>query len=88
MSNNVFKDIPYAQWLENTLQEMVHLPVKGVCLAATTDNGAIYNSYYNVGMTDKITIAGVIQQDAMLDTLSANEYINIEADEEDDDETE
>ena len=47
MYNNVFKDIPYAQWLENTLQEMVHLPVKGVCLAATTDNGAIYNSYYN-----------------------------------------
>lgn len=86
MSNpNDIRNMPYAEWLEKTLQELVQFPVKGICIAATTDNGEYYVNYHNVPMGDKLTIAGLINQDAMLDTLAANGIVSyVEEDEEDD----
>ena len=81
MPNNL-NNIPYAQWLEKTLQELIKLPIKGMCMNAILDNGEAYTAYYNATMLDKITIAGLIQQDAMLDTMAANGFIEYE-DEED-----
>ena len=82
MSNNL-KDIPYTQWLENALQELIKLPVKGICLSAITTTGEAYTNYYEISMMDKLLIAGLIQQDATLDTLAANGFIDY-ADEEGD----
>lgn len=79
--NDVFS-MPYANWLEQTLQELVKFPVKGIAINATTANGEVYTNYYEIPMADKLVISGVIQQDAMLDTLAANGYIEY-ADEED-----
>lgn len=79
--NDVFS-MPYAKWLEHTLQELVKFPVKGIAINATTANGEVYTNYYEISMADKLVISGVIQQDAMLDTLAANGYIEY-ADEED-----
>ena len=78
MPENDFKNIPYAEWLENALRELIKFPVKGICMFATTENGEVYSNYHQVSMMDKVTIAGLIQQDAMLDTLVANEYIENE----------
>lgn len=83
-NNNNLKNIPYAAWLEQALQELIKFPVKGICLNAVTENGEIYTNYYEVPMASKLTIAGIIQQDAMLDTLAANGYIQY-ADEEEND---
>ena len=82
MATNSFTNIPYAPWLENALQELIKLPVKGLCIVATTDRGDIYNNYYNTSMADKLVMAGLIQQDATLDALAANGVIEY-ADEED-----
>lgn len=81
--SNTLKDIPYTQWLENALQELIKLPVKGICLSAITTTGEAYTNYYEISMMDKLLIAGLIQQDATLDTLAANGFIDY-ADEEDD----
>lgn len=75
MSNNNLNNIPYAQWLEKALQELITFPVKGICIVALTDNGEIYNNYHNVNMADKLVMAGIIQQDAMLDTMAASGII-------------
>ena len=75
--------LPYAKWLEDTLQEMIKYPVKGIALNAITDNGEIYTNYYKITMADKLIIAGVVQQDAMFDSLAANGVIDY-ADEEED----
>ena len=80
-SDNNFNNIPYAQWLEQTLQDIIKLPVKGICLNAVLENGETYTAYHNVSMHDKITIAGFIQQDAMIDTLAVNGFIKTEEDE-------
>ena len=84
-TKNNFNNIPYAQWLEQTLQEIIKLPIKGMCLNAILDNGEAYTAYYNATMLDKITIAGLIQQDAMLDTMAANGFIEYADEEEDED---
>lgn len=76
------KEIPYTQWLEETLQNIVKLPVKGICLNVTLADGAVYTDYYNISMNNKLIIAGLIQQDAMYDSLRANGLIK-NADEED-----
>lgn len=77
--------LPYAKWLEDTLQEMIKYPVKGIALNAITDNGEIYTNYYKITMADKLIIAGVVQQDAMFDSLAANGVIDYADEEEDDD---
>lgn len=85
MSNNNPNDIfslPYAKWLEKTLQELVKFPVKGICISATTGEGEVYVNYHNVSMADKLVISGIIHQDAMLDTMAANGMIEYAEDEE------
>lgn len=85
MSNNkptnVFS-LPYAKWLEKTLQELVTFPVKGICISATSNNGEVYVNYHDVSMADKLVISGLIQQDAMLDTMAANGMVEYAEDEE------
>ena len=75
--------LPYAKWLESTLQEMIKYPVKGIALNAITNNGEVYTNYYEITMADKLIISGIIQQDAMFDSLAAAGVIDYE--EEDDD---
>lgn len=84
MPNNNVTSLPYAKWLEKSLQELVKFPVKGICINATTTNGEVYTNYYNMSMLEKLTIAGVVQQDAMFDSMAANgviEYADDEAEE-------
>ena len=81
-NKNDIRNMSYASWLEKTLQELVNFPVKGICIAATTNTGDFYVNYYNVPMGDKLTISGLINQDAMLDTMAANGIIEYEESEE------
>ena len=81
-NTNDIRNMPYAEWLEKTLQELVNFPVKGICIAATTNTGDFYVNYHNVSMCDKLTIAGLVNQDAMLDTMAANGIIEYSEDEE------
>lgn len=79
-------DMPYAQWLEQTLREISSLPVKGIALVGVLDGRDAYSSYYEVPMADKLLLAGIINQDAMMDVLAENgviEYVDDEEIEED-----
>jgi hypothetical protein len=73
--NNNLNNIHYAEFLEKTLQELITMPVKGICLNAVLDDGAIYTAYHSVSMQNKLTISGLVQQDATLDFLKVNGYI-------------
>ena len=78
--------LPYAKWLESTLQELVEFPVKGIAINAITENGEVYTNYYQITMADKLIISGIIQQDATIDSLAAAGYIEYaDEDEEDND---
>lgn len=73
-----FNNIPYAQWLEQTLKDILELPIKGLSLHAVLENGDVYTAYHHVGMNDKLVIAGQVQQDAMTDFLKINNFIKNE----------
>lgn len=75
--------MPYAQWLEEALTNITALPMRTLVILGITEGGDMYNDYYNASIGDKIMIAGLIQQDAMYDSLEANGHIKIEDDEED-----
>ena len=77
MSNSL-SNIPYAQWLETALQEMIKFPVKGICINAVSTDGTVYTNYYKISMNDKLLVAGLLQQDAMIDTLTINGFIKQE----------
>lgn len=81
MSDKKLNELPYAPWLEKALQEMVKFPIKGICLVATTETGEIYNNYFQMSMLDKLTVAGVINQDATFDALAANGIVEYADDE-------
>lgn len=77
-------NIPYAAWLEKNIKDLITSPVKSICVSAVSTDGDVYRDYYNADMLDKITMAGVIQQDAMLDSMAAHGIIEYEDDEEGD----
>lgn len=79
MENIYNKD--YAEFMEEVLQAMVQLPVEGICIITKLQGGAVFTNYFKSNMMDKITYAGVIQQDATLDMLKANKLIKPETEE-------
>ena len=86
-NENDIREMPYAEWLEGALRRISAMPMRTLILIGITEDGDTYNDYYNAAMGDKLMIAGLIQQDAMLDTLEANGYVkSIDDDNDDDDE--
>lgn len=72
--------LPYAEWLEQSLQNIVGKPVQAICIMtkfANTEEGEddIGTGYYNCSVADKLVFAGFLQQDAMLDAMKVNGYI-------------
>ena len=85
-NENDIREMPYAEWLEGALRRISVMSMRTLILIGITEDGDTYNDYYNATMGDKLMIAGLIQQDAMLDTLEANGHIKSMDDEEDEDE--
>ena len=50
-------EVPYAEWLEKSLQAIVPLKPVSLCFAATMPDGEVYTGYYNADATDKAVIA-------------------------------
>lgn len=69
-------DLPYAGWLEQSLQDMVSKPVTSICLITKTSSGEVRCGYFDCSMTDKILFAGYIQQDAMFDAMESTGLID------------
>lgn len=69
-------ELPYAQWLEDALRDMVDFPVESIYIVTKMKDGVTSSTYYNCNMNDKLLFAGLIQQDAMMDTLRVNGYLD------------
>ena len=67
--------LPYAKWLEASLQNVASKPVESICILAKRENGEILTGYYNCNVSDKLLFAGYVNQDAMIDSLHDGGYI-------------
>lgn len=82
---------PVVEWLREVLRDISQFDARGIAVASINKDGDSYLSYYKMNMADKVFISGLIQQDAMLDTLVQNgivSYDESDEDEDDDDEEE
>lgn len=82
--NNDITTKPFAQWLEQTLHDIMDFPVRGIAIALVGDANNTYINYYETSMADKILIAGLINQDANLDMMAAAGLIKYSDDKEED----
>ena len=87
-NSNDITEKPYAKWLEAILRDICAMPMRALAMIGVTEDGDIYNGYYNASAADKILMSGLIQQDAMIDTLEAAGLINGDEEEENDGEEE
>lgn len=80
---------PIVEWLREVLRDISQFDARGIAVASINKDGDSYVSYYKMNMTDKVLISGLIQQDAMFDTLAQNGIVSYdESDEDNDDEEE
>lgn len=85
-NSNDITEKPYAKWLEEILSDICAAPIRALAMIGITDDGKMFNGYYNASVADKILMSGLIQQAAMIDTLEAAGLINtINGDEEEND---
>ena len=76
---------PIVEWLREVLRDISQFDARGIAVASINKDGDSYVSYYKMNMTDKVLISGLIQQDAMLDTLAQNGIIGYDESDEGDD---
>lgn len=80
---------PIVEWLREVLRDISQFDARGIAVASINKDGDSYVSYYKMNMADKVLISGLIQQDAVLDTLAQNGIVSYdESDEDNDDEEE
>ena len=76
---------PIVEWLREVLRDISQFDARGIAVASINKDGDSYVSYYKMNMADKVVISGLIQQDAMLDTLAQNGIIGYDESDEGDD---
>ena len=79
---------PIVEWLREVLRDISQFDARGIAVASINKDGDSYVSYYKMNMADKVLISGLIQQDAMLDTLAQNGIISYDESDEDNDDDE
>ena len=79
---------PIVEWLREVLRDISQFDARGIAVASINKDGDSYVSYYKMNMADKELISGLIQQDAMLDTLAQNGLISYDDSDEDNDDDE
>lgn len=64
----------YAAWLEGVVKRLIQEPenVNGIAVAIVGNDDTIETGYWECSVADKILVSGIIQQDAMLQTMEAN----------------
>ena len=64
--------LPYAQWLEDTLRDLVESKPKCICIAAIMPDQTVGTAYYDCTTQDKAIFAHNIQVDITMDVIKAN----------------
>lgn len=65
-------DMPYAKWLEESIQHIVASDPMSLCIVAIGKTGNVLTGYYNCDATDKAVIAHNIQSDIVMDIIHNN----------------
>lgn len=77
---NDLTNLPYADWLERSLQNIVSSDVQSICIMTKTKSGVVGTGYYECAAIDKLLFASYLQHDAVIDTMTTDETMEDEED--------
>jgi hypothetical protein len=75
MPEKDLSELPYTEWLEDTLKSLIGLPTKGILLCAVLENGDIYKDDYNLAFGDRDRIVGLLQRENIVAFMRGNGLI-------------
>lgn len=83
-----FTNKPYAQWIEDTIQQLFDIDPVAIAMEMRDDKGQTYTCYWEVSRDDRACMIGAMQDDDLLDFLAVNkdvvaEILNGEGDDKD-----
>lgn len=78
---NDLQKLPYAEWLERSLQNIISTKVQSICIMTKTESGEVGTGYYECATVDKLLFASYLQHDAVVDTITSDELEENEEDE-------
>lgn len=81
MPEKDLSELPYSEWLEDTLQCLINLPTKGILICSMLENGDIYSDSYKIDAGDTDRIICMLQRENTLRFLRNNNYIHPPEDE-------
>lgn len=76
------KSAPWAEWMEHSLKTLLEYEPEAIGMSAILPDGSFMTAYHNCSVHDKITMAGNIYADAILDAVKANARDIVQAAEE------
>lgn len=75
--------LPYAGWLEKTLGMLIRgEPVEAICLLTRTNTGDVAMDCHECATEDLMLFSGLLQQEALIETLKIRGLIPEEEDDE------
>lgn len=76
-------ELPYVGWLENALRQLIQgEPVETICISTKTKTGAVAIDYYGCSTEDFMLFSGLLQQEALIETLKIRGLVPEEEDDE------
>ena len=81
-----FSTRPYAQWLEDTIRELVSIDPLCIAMQMRDEEGKTYTCYWNCNRNDRAVMVDAIHDDDLLDLIRNNKELILDIlNEEDDD---
>lgn len=81
-----FSSKPYAQWLEDTVREMVDIDPVCVSMQMIDAEGKVYTCYWNCDRNDRAIMLDAMKDDDLIDLIRNNRELILDIlNEEDDD---
>ena len=72
MADEEFSNLPFAEWLEDTIKNLVESNPKHICVTAILPDETVGTAYWMCDARDKAILAHNIQADVTLDIIEAN----------------
>ena len=66
---------PYAEWLEDTLRELVDLHPMSIGIVAINEDGSTGTAYFNIRNKERWAMVQAILQDNVIDFIQVNSDI-------------
>ena len=76
-------ELPYAGWLEEALGQLIQgEPVEAICMLTRTNTGGVAMDCHECTTEDFMLFSGLLQQEALIETLKIRGLVSEEEDNE------